>query len=181
MAFETLHSETIYRGKVFNIHKDQVQYPEGKIITLDVVEHAPAVTLIPLDEDGRIWFVKQYRHPAGVELLELPAGVVEQGEEPEQCALREVREETGMAAGSILKIGEFLMAPGYSTERMHVYLAKDLTPGPLQQDEDEFLSVEQIPASQAYEIAYQGGIQDSKTLAALFLAQPYLSDLSGKR
>ncbi len=174
MPFKTIHSEIVFTGKVFRVRKDAVEFPQGKIINLDIVEHNPAVTLIPLDDQGRLWFVRQYRHPAGQELLELPAGVVEDGEEPDECARREVREETGMKAGSLRKIGEFLLAPGYSTERMHVYLAKDLTPGPLQQDEDEFLNVEMIPVEQAYQMAYEGKINDAKSLATLFLARPYL-------
>lgn len=174
MPFETLNSEQIYQGRVFNVRRDRVRLPNGEETHLDIVEHNDAVTLLPIDEMGRIWFVRQYRHPAGEEVLELPAGVVEDGEPPEESALREIREETGMAAGQIQKIGEFYLAPGYSAEFMHVYLARDLKPDALEADADEFLTVEQYSVKEAYEMVGSGLIRDAKTLAALFLARPFL-------
>jgi ADP-ribose pyrophosphatase len=120
--------------------------------------------------------VRQYRHATKQELLELPAGTLEPGEEPEACARREAREEIGMAARLIQKIGEFFLAPGYSNEYMRVYLAIDLTPDPLKGDDDEFITVERIPLEQAYNLAESGEIRDGKTLAALLLAKPYLFD-----
>jgi ADP-ribose pyrophosphatase len=116
MPFETLTHEIIYRGRAFNVRRDQVRFPDQHTMHLDIIEHAGAVTLLPLDENGCILFVRQYRHAAGKMLLELPAGTLEVGEPPEDCAHREMREETGMAAGKLLKIGEFFLAPGYSTE-----------------------------------------------------------------
>ena len=101
-----------------------------------------------------------------------------QAETPEACARREVREEIGMSAGRLEKIGEFYLAPGYSTEYMYVFLATELSPDPLQPDEDEFLSVESIPLEQLLRMAESGKIMDSKSLAALFLARPYLESLS---
>ena len=106
--------------------------------------------------------------------MELPAGTRD-GEEPfEECAAREIREETGMEAGSLLKVGEFYLVPGYSTEFMAVFLATELKENPLQADEDEFLQVEKIPLKQAIEMAERGGIQDAKSLAALLLARPHV-------
>lgn len=177
MKFKTIHSEPIYQGKVFGVRKDQVEYPQGKLGYLDVVDHPGAVTLIPIDEHRRIWFVRQYRYAAGRELLELPAGTLEKDESPEHSASREVREEIGMAAGKLRKIGEFFMAPGYSTEHMYVFLATDLRSDPLKRDEDEFLSIEQVPIEKAYTMADTGQVQDGKTLAALLLARPYLAEL----
>jgi ADP-ribose pyrophosphatase len=171
MAFETIDSETVFKGKVFNVRRDRVSLPDGKQTDIDVVEHRGAVTLLPIDEQGRVWLVRQYRHPAKSELLELPAGVINKDETPEVCARREIREEIGMSAGQLLKLGEFFMAPGYSTEYMHVFLATDLNPDPLKADEDEFLSIEKIPLAQLYQMAEQGEIRDSKTLAVLFLAR----------
>lgn len=134
MAFEIIRSEKIYHGRVFNVRCDQVSLPNGKSVELDIVEHPGAVVLVPVDDQGNLWFVRQYRHAAQVELLELPAGSLEPDELPEACALREVREEIGMAAGHIEKIGDFYMAPGYSTEFLHIYLATDLRPAPLTAD-----------------------------------------------
>lgn len=172
MTFELLSSERIYQGRVFSVRRDQVRLPDGGLARLDVVEHAGAVTVLPVDHDGRVLFVRQYRHAAGAELLELPAGMLEPGEEPETCVRREIREETGMAAGRVQKIGEFFLAPGYSSEYMHVYLAQDLSHEPLPGDEDEFLSVEHYSVEQVYEMLYRGEFRDSKTIAALCLARP---------
>jgi ADP-ribose pyrophosphatase len=174
MPFETLNKETVYRGKAFDVRRDQVRLPNGQVAFLDIVEHPGAVTLIPIDSQDRILFVRQYRHAAGLDLLELPAGTLEEGEEPEVCAHREVREETGMSAGKMRKIGGFLLAPGYSTEYLTIYLATDLYPDPLQGDDDEFISVENIPLKKVPELISQGVIQDAKSLAAWLLAQPFL-------
>jgi ADP-ribose pyrophosphatase len=174
MAFELLSSEITYAGKAFTVRRDQIRLPDGASARLDIVEHVGAVTILPLDAEGQVWFVRQYRHAAGVELLELPAGTLEAGEEPEACAYREIREETGMAAGRLQKVGEFFLAPGYSTEYMHVYLARDLTHDPLPGDQDEFLSVERYPLAQVVEMLHSGVIQDAKTIAALSLARPFI-------
>jgi ADP-ribose pyrophosphatase len=175
MPFETIHSETVFSGRVFRVRLDQVRLPDGRQVRLDIVEHRGAVTLVPVDNDGQIWFVRQYRHPAETILLELPAGVMEESEGPEASALRELREEIGMAAGSLQKIGEFFLAPGYSTEYMYVYLATGLHPDPLPGDEDELIEIEKIPIQRAYALIREGVYRDSKTLATLLLAQPYLN------
>jgi ADP-ribose pyrophosphatase len=174
MIYKTLQSEHIYSGRAFDVRRDTVRLPNGASINLDIVEHVGAVTILPFDSEGQVWFVRQYRHPSGVELLELPAGTLEVGEDPRTCAQREIQEEVGMRAKTLQKIGEFFLAPGYSTEYMHVFLASDLSPSALPQDEDEFLSVVPLSLDRAYESARKGQIQDAKTLATLFLAQPYL-------
>lgn len=174
MDFETLESETIFRGKVFDVRQDEVRLPDGGQTRLDIVVHNSSVTLLPVDEQGRIWFVRQYRHPAETQLLELPAGVMEGNESAEACAYREVREEIGMAAGRLEKVGEFYLAPGYSTEYMYVFVARELSPAPLPGDEDEFISVEKIPVGEVYAMAERGELRDSKSLAALFLARAQL-------
>ncbi|MGQ9833937.1 MAG: NUDIX domain-containing protein, partial [Candidatus Villigracilaceae bacterium] len=99
MVFERLHSEIIYPGRAFTIRRDRVRLPDGRTTNLDIVEHIGSVVILPLDEEGRLLFVRQYRHAAGLDLLELPAGTLNGDEAPEACARREVREETGMAAG----------------------------------------------------------------------------------
>ena len=174
MAFETEGSNIIYQGRVFDVRQDQVRMPDGKLVRFDVVAHHGAVTILPVDDEGLVWFVRQYRHPAKTTLLELPAGVMEEGEAPEVSARREVREEIGMAAGELRSIGTFYLAPGYSTEFMYVFLATHLTAAPLKGDEDEFISIEKIPVQQVVQMVVAGRVQDAKTLAALFLAQPYL-------
>jgi len=168
MAFETVRSEKKYRGKAFDVRQDLVRLPDGQTVSLDIIDHVGAVTLIPVDENGLIWFVRQYRHATGKLLLELPAGTLEAGEQPEACALRELREETGMACSHLLKVGEFYLAPGYSTEYMYIFKATGLYPSPLPGDPDEFLSIEKIPLEQAFQMAVKGEIQDSKSLVGLF-------------
>ena len=174
MSIEVINRNTIYHGRAFNVRRDEVRMQNQNTVYLDIIEHVGAVTILPLDIDGRILFIRQYRHATGKELLELPAGTLDPAELPENCALRELREETGYAAGKLIKIGEFFLAPGYSTEYMHVYLASDLRPDPLPGDEDEFISLEPIPIKQAYDMALNGGLQDGKSLAALLIAQPMI-------
>ncbi|MBP1702124.1 MAG: putative ADP-ribose pyrophosphatase [Chloroflexi bacterium] len=174
MTFEIIDQEMVYKGKAFDVRREKIRTPQGAIVLLDIVDHRGAVTMIPVDQEGRIIFVRQYRHPAGKFLLELPAGVMEVGELPENSAQREVREETGMAAEKLVKVGEFYLAPGYSTEYMHVFLATQLYPAPLPGDIDEVLSLERVPIREAYRLAMEGEIQDAKSLAALFLARQLL-------
>ena len=178
MRFKTLLSEKMYQGRAFDVRRDEVEPPNGKTSKLDIVEHVGAVTILPIDADDNIWFVRQYRHPAGIEILELPAGTLEPNEDPLACAQREIQEEIGMAAGKLEKIGEFFLAPGYSTEYMYLYLATDLSSSALPQDEDEFLAVEKYPVNQVLEMAQTGQIQDAKSMAAFFLAEPIFKLLS---
>jgi ADP-ribose pyrophosphatase len=174
MKFETIHSQKIYQGRAFNVRRDEVRLPDGNSTQLDIVEHSGAITILPLDADGNIWFVRQYRHAAGDTLLELPAGTLEPGEPPENAARREIREEIGMAADTLTLLGEFFLAPGYSTEYMYVYLATGLYPSPLKQDADEFLSIEKIPASHVPQLVAEGSLRDAKSLVSLYLGRDRL-------
>jgi ADP-ribose pyrophosphatase len=171
MIVETIHQEIVYRGKAFNVRGDEVRFPNLPSFRLDIIEHPGAVTILPVDANGNILFVRQYRHAVGKELLELPAGTLNKNEQPETCALREIREETGFATGNLVKLGEFWLAPGYSTEYMYVYLATDLHPDPLEGDEDEFITLVPIPVGKAFEMAVSGELEDGKTLAVLLLAR----------
>jgi ADP-ribose pyrophosphatase len=174
MTFELIRSDLIYSGRAFTIRRDHLRLPNDRQTELDIVEHVGSVVILPLDDSGNILFVRQYRHAAGLDLLELPAGTLEPGEAPEACARREIREETGMAAGRIQALGGFYLAPGYSTEYMHVYLAMELHSDPLEADADEFLSVEKIPLKEALEMPIHGALPDAKSLAAFQLARTYL-------
>ena len=174
MIIETLNRKTIYRGHAFNVRRDEVRFPNQHTTHLDIIEHVGAVTILPIDANGQILFVRQYRHATGKELLELPAGTLDPGEAAESCALREIREETGYAAGNLTKLGEFYLAPGYSTEYMVVYMATELHPDPLPGDLDEFITLVPVAVEEAYQLALNGGLQDGKSLAALLLARPHL-------
>ena len=179
MPFELLRSEILVQGRAFKVKRDILKTPDGQETRLEIVEHGGSVVLFAVDDDGNLLFVRQYRTAVGRDLLELPAGTRE-GDEPfEACAAREIREETGMEAGKLQKLGEFYLVPGYSTELMTAFLATELKENPLQADDDEFLQVEKIPLRKAMEMAEHGEIQDGKTLAALLLARPHLEKYFG--
>jgi ADP-ribose pyrophosphatase len=177
MPFELLRSEILMKGRAFTIRRDYLKTPDGRETKFDIVEHGGSVILIPVDGEGNLLFVRQYRHAAGMDLLELPAGTRDGNEPFEECAAREIREETGMEAGTFTDVGSFYLAPGYSTEYMGVFLATDLKHNPLEADDDEFLSVEKIPVKEAIQMAERGEMPDAKTLAALLLARPRLEEL----
>lgn len=174
MPFELLKSEILMKGRAFTIRRDHLKTPDERETKLEIIEHSGSVVIIPIDENGNVLLVRQYRHATGGDLLELPAGTLEENENPEVCAAREIREETGMAAREFTKLGEFYLAPGYSTELMVVFLARGLSHDPLEADADEFLSVESVPIVEAIQMAERGEIPDAKSLAALFLAKPSL-------
>ncbi len=175
MNIEVTHNETVYRGHVFSVRQDFLRLPNGNQAQIDVLVHNDSVTILPVDEQGQVWFIRQYRQPIGKFLLELPAGVSETGEDPQTSAQRELREETGMAAGRLQKLGSFYLAPGYSTEFMHIFLARDLYPSPLPGDVDEIIEVEKVSAGEAHQPAETGKLEDSKSLIALYWARSYLN------
>ena len=175
MNFEEIQREITYHGRAFDVQRVKLRLPNQKETTYDLVEHRGAVVIVPLDSDGNIWFVEQYRLGAKQVLLELPAGTLENGEDPQTCAAREIREEIGMAAGQITPLGEVFITPGYSSERQYLYLAQDLNTDPLQADDDEFLKVCKYPVKTVFEMVKQGKIKDGKTLAALLMAQTRLN------
>ena len=174
MNFEIIHRKSHYQGRAFNVERLETKLPDGRINFYDLVQHNDSVTILPLDQEGNIWFVQQFRMGSMNILLELPAGVLDDGEKPETGAAREIREETGLSAGKLQKLGEYYLAPGYSTEFMYAFLATDLKPDPLQADDDEFLKVRAIPTREVYDMVQKGEIKDSKTLAALLLAEKYI-------
>lgn len=170
MAYRVTASETLFSGRVFEVRKDRVVLEDGRESSVDVVVHPGAVALIPVDELEQIWFVRQYRHASGGELLELPAGTLEPGEPPQQCAQRECQEEIGMFPGKLEHLGGFFLAPGYSTEFLEVYLASELRPGPRPRDPDEQIQVEKLSLGRVAELIRSGELRDAKSLASLTLA-----------
>ncbi len=171
---EILGKEIQYKGHVFEVAKVYVKLPDGHKRGYDLVEHGNSVTIVPVSGDGQLYFVSQHRVGAEQILLELPAGVLDESEAPDSAANRELQEEIGKAAGDLLELGGFYLAPGYSDEYMHVFLAKNLIDSYLKPDDDEFLDVVKLPIKEAYQRAISGDIRDGKTLAALLLAQSYL-------
>jgi ADP-ribose pyrophosphatase len=174
MTIETLNQTICYRAHAFDVAKVRVRLPDGHQRDYDLVDHANSVTVLPVDGEGQMIFVVQHRVGAGGRLLELPAGVLEDGEPPLVCAKRELREEIGMAAQVFKELGGFYLAPGYANEYMTAFLATGLYDAPLDPDQDEFLSLVTMPVAEAYHRAESGGFQDAKTLAALLLARSHL-------
>ncbi len=175
MPFTTLKREKKYQAHVFDVAKIHVRLPDGRERSYDLVEHGDSVTILPIDSDGNIYFVTQHRVGANGDLLELPAGVINENEEPIKCAQRELREEIGMDAHKIQPLGNFYLAPGYTDEYMYVFLASGLFSAPLAPDDDEFLDVVKIPTTEVLRKAFAGEFQDGKTLAALLLALPVIN------
>lgn len=170
MTPKLIKTETVYQGRAFTVRVDEVELRPGLTTRLDIVEHTGAVTMLPLDAGGQLWFIRQYRHSVGQMILELPAGTLEPGEDPRVGADRELQEEIGMKAAQLERLCGFWLAPGYSTEFMHVYLATDLSPSQLAQDEDEIITIERLTPAQALALAESGEICDSKSLVALHVA-----------
>ena len=169
MSYTVTASEPVFAGRAFKVRIDTVRRPDGNTHSIEIVDHPGAVTLVPVDADGQLHFVRQYRHSTLEEMLELPAGTLDPGEDPASCARRECREEIGMAPATLEPLGGFFLAPGYSTEYLHVYLATGLTESPLPADEDEDLRVERLTLEQAEGLVRSGKLHDAKSLAALYL------------
>ena len=166
---EVISSERVFGGKFLGLRVDALCEGGGAAYERAVVEYGVAVVLVPVDADGRLLMVRQYRHPTGRWLLELPAGGVDERDaSPEAAALRELREETGHR-GTLTRIGGLYLAPGYSDEYQHMYVAQDLVEDPLDADEDEELVLERVTLDDALAFVDSEQICDAKSIAALLM------------
>ncbi len=166
---EVVGSERMFHGKLLDLRVDSIREASGASYDRVVVEYGVAVVLVPIGADGRLLMVRQYRHPAGRWLLELPAGGVDERDaSPEDAALRELREETGHR-GTLTRIGGLFLAPGYSDEYQHIYEARELVEDPLAADEDEDLVLERVSLDDALRFVDAGEICDAKSIAALLM------------
>jgi len=173
--FEKLEaSARIYDGAVLNLRVDKVRLDDGTQSTREIVEHRGAVAIVPVLGNGHVIMIRQYRYAIGKELLEIPAGTLENQEDPQSAANRELEEETGYTCGHMTKITEIYMAPGYATEKIHVYLATDLQPSKPHLDEDERIEIEPIPFSAALQKVRSSEICDAKTVCGLYHAAELL-------
>jgi len=158
----------VFDGHILSLRVDEVQFDDGIKATREVVEHRGASVIIPLLENNQVLLVRQYRYAVGRELLEIPAGTCDDGESPDNCARRELQEETGFTCEELEKILECYVAPGYSTEKISFYLAKGLKRTRQNPDEDERIAVESLPIQTALAKIRNGEICDAKTVCAIF-------------
>ena len=166
----TLESTFLYKGTILSLRKDQVQMPNGRLTVREVVEHSDSVCMVPLDTEGHVLLVRQYRKPTESVLLEVPAGGIEEGESPEEAAMRELQEEVSHIAGKLQSLPGFWLAPGWCDEYMYTYLATDLQPSDKEQDYDEMVETVRVPLAQTLDLIARGEICDAKSIAALLQA-----------
>ena len=176
---ELVSSEHLAATGYITVVRDTIRFANGHEAERTVVEHPGAVALVVLDEAGRWLLIRQYRHAISDWLLEIPAGTLEIGEDPMQCAARELAEETGFGARSLEYLGKLYLAPGYSSEALWFFLATDLYPASAPQDDDEQITLQPVPDDEVDQMIQQGAIMDAKTVAGIMLARQRLG--AGRR
>lgn len=165
-----LNSETVYKGRLLTVRRDRVLLPGGRETTREIVAHPGATAMVPVTAEGRVVFVQQWRYAAGGPLLEIPAGTMEPGEDPKTCAVRELAEEIGCKAERMEELGAFFLAPGYSSECIHLFLATGLQPAAADADDDETIERLELPLEEAIAMAEDGRLADAKSIAGILLA-----------
>ena len=174
---KTVESTVIYDGKILRLLKDKAEVQSGHIVGREVVVHPGGVGIVPLDDEGNVYMVRQFRYPLMGELLEIPAGKLEYGEDPYECAVRELKEETGFEAEEFISLGSLYPSPGYCRETLYVYLARGLKAGEMHLDEDEFLDVEKYPLAELSDMVMRGELRDAKTVIGILKTLKYLESL----
>ncbi len=169
-------SRWIYRGQLVNLREDTVLLDNGQEHSWTIVEYPSSVCVVPVFQDGTVMLVRQFRKPAEEFLLEAPAGKMEPGEMPEAAALRELQEEIGHTAGKLDPLAAFYTKPALCTQRMHVFLARNLTPARLSADDDEFIDVRRVSMDRVAGLIADGSIRDAKSISALLLAMRVMGD-----
>jgi ADP-ribose pyrophosphatase len=171
---EVIKTTRHFEGKIVQVRVDEVRLEDGHVMRQEVVEHRESMTVVAVDAEQRLILVRQYRHPVGEELLETPAGSVDPGETAEESVNRELAEETGCCAREVIPLGSFYLAPGWATERMHVFAARDLYASQADADEDERIEIVHLPVAEWEARIAAGEIKDAKSIAAWYLARPHL-------
>ena len=177
---KTLSQEYKYKGRIVNIRLDKISLADKNTSYREVCEHPGGVCVIPIDQNGDIYLVRQYRYPFLEETLEIPAGKLNYGEEHYSCGLRELKEETGLIAGNYEYLGVIYPSPGFLNEKIHIYLATNLKEEQSCPDEDEFLLVEKLPQKKLLEKITKNEIKDAKTIIAYFLATEKINKRAGE-
>ena len=168
-TFRVISSRDIYEGRIIKLRVDEIEVKGGLRVKREVVQHPGAVVILAIDDQQRILWERQYRYAAGGHIMELPAGTLEVGEDPEECARRELIEETGFAGAEWRKLGGYYSAPGFCTEYMHCFLATNLTPEYADGDEDEEIEVVPLSLEDSLALIDRGEVEDAKSLAAIHL------------
>jgi len=171
----TLSSQLIYDGRVIKLRVDTVRMPGGRETRREIVEHRDCVAIIAIDTDDNVLLVKQFRKPVEKELLEIPAGGIDPGEDPVTTVRREMQEETGYLPRKVERLGGFYSAPGFSTEYLYLYLATDLAPSQLYAEDTESIKLVRVPISQIPALIASGKICDAKSIAGLLIYSPLLT------
>ena len=169
-----IEKQIVYEGIVVNVRRDVAEIQSGKHVSREVVEHPGGVAIVPVTQDNKALMVRQYRYPMEMELLEIPAGKLKYGEDPFDCAVRELSEETGCTAGRYVFLGAIYPSPGYCGEILYIYLALDLQYGEAHLDEDEFLSVEPVGMDEIIDRIMANEVPDAKSIIGIMKAKRYL-------
>jgi len=171
---EILETRRIFKGRVVDLSVDRVRLPNGNVCELELTRHPGAAAVVPIDSAGRVLMIRQYRHATGGFLLEVPAGKLDSGERPEVCAAREIEEETGFRAGRLEALGWIWTTPGFTDEKIWLFLATQLAPAKQALQADEVLSLEWLPLEEAVAMAASGEITDGKSICALMRTRRHL-------
>ena len=170
---KTLSSQIVYEGRAVKLRVDMVEMPGGRKTTREIVEHGECVAIVPIDAEGNVILVSQFRKAIEKELLEIPAGGIEAGEDPVTTVRRELREETGYLPRKVDRLGGFYSTPGFCTEYLYLYLATDLVPSQLHAEDTENIRLVRVPVSQILTLITSGRICDAKSIAGLLTFLEY--------
>ena len=181
---KTVSSEKVFEGKIIKLFFDKVMLPNNKTATREKVWHPGAVAVVPLTSENEIILIKQYRYPVEEVLIEIPAGKLDKGESPIDCAKRELQEEVGAVGGNLVHLSSFHTTPGFSNEFLHLYLAVNFEKKENNPDEDEFLQILSVPIKECIDWVFEGKIKDAKSIIGVLMASEYIKnnyyDLSNK-
>lgn len=175
-----LESQLVYEGIIVNIRRDKARVISGRVVGREVIEHPPGVAVFAIDSEDRVVMVRQFRYPMNEVVLELPAGKLEDGEDPQTGALRELEEETGLMPDEVRFLGVSYSSPGIMTEKIYLFFARDLKQGPTHPDEDEFVETVRIPLPELMAMVDDGRIPDGKSLAGILKATRLLAKERGE-
>ena len=170
-----INREKLFKGKIFTVAEDTIEFPNGSQTKWDVLLHDGAAAIVPIDNDGNIVLVEQYRCVADEMILEIPAGKLDHNEDPALCAARELEEETGYKAKEVVRVGSIYSAVGFSDEVVEIFAAKGLEEGQMNLDEDEYVNVRTYTLEEVIQMILSGVIKDSKTISAIFMVKEMMA------